>query len=141
MSANESAVEPIAASPAELQAVAASPPATRPRPRWVAKTGYAGLVWLASYAFVATEGRSMAGAVGVSVLLTCIWLVALQMALTATRLHTSVGGAVILGSAAGVAASSALGLWVPALDLRPLPLLGTGAAIVLLTSAWRAFLS
>jgi exopolysaccharide biosynthesis polyprenyl glycosylphosphotransferase len=142
MSAHDTVIEPIAAAP-ELEPAVIPAPAARRR-RWVAYTGYAGLVWLAVYAMLAGDGRSMPAAMGTAILLTGIWLVTLQQAISAARLHTfstGVGGATLLGSALGVAASSALAVWVPTFDLEPLSLLAMGAAIALLTTAWRAFLS
>ena len=143
MSAHETVIEQIVAPAAEVEVAPIAAPTVARKP-WVAYAGYGGLVWLAVYAVLASDGRSMLSAAGTSVLLAGIWLVALQIAISAARLHTystGMGGATLVGSSLGVAGASALGFWVPALDLEPVPLLAMGAAIVLLTTAWRAFLA
>jgi exopolysaccharide biosynthesis polyprenyl glycosylphosphotransferase len=104
---------------------------------------HAVLIFLATYAFLVTDGRSVGKAVGVAVVLAAVWFGALTVTRNAVRQHAFALGeasSLFVGTAAGLVAASAAGLWVPELRLRPLPLLGVAASVLALTAAWKVFL-
>jgi exopolysaccharide biosynthesis polyprenyl glycosylphosphotransferase len=144
MIVHETVVDPVAGT-SDVQTPLAVAQLGEPRrvPAWVASGGHAVLIFLATYAFLVTDGRSIGKAVGVAVMLAGIWFGALALTRNAARQHAYALGessALFIGTSAGLIAASAAGLWVPELRLRPLPLLGVAASILALTAAWKVFL-
>jgi FlaA1/EpsC-like NDP-sugar epimerase len=145
MIVHETVVDPMpgpyeAAVPA---AVAPPAPTTRQFPHWLAACAHATLVFVAVWIFLLSDGRAADEAIGVAFVLAGIWVAALALTRSAARQHVLAvggGGAVVIGTLAGLIAASAAGLWVPDLRLHPISLLGVALSVLVMTAAWRAFL-
>ena len=112
---------------------------SRAHARAVATIGRFGVVWLPVYALLVADVEPLSLAVAASLLLACIWFLALRAAFAAGRLTMLALGAPVgaaVGAATGVVASSAASVWVPALELGALDVLQMALAIFVLSALW-----
>jgi exopolysaccharide biosynthesis polyprenyl glycosylphosphotransferase len=145
MIVHESVVEPL---PGPYEAgvtgeTAAPASAARQVPHWLAACAHSTLVFVAVFVFLLSDGRPAGKAVGIAVVLAGIWIATLALTRSAVRQHVLAvggGGAVVIGTLAGLIAASAAGLWVPDLRLQPLSLVGVALSVLIMTAAWRAFI-
>jgi exopolysaccharide biosynthesis polyprenyl glycosylphosphotransferase len=146
MIVHETIVEPMPGGPYEAAVPAVPAPLVRSArqiPHWLAAGAHSALVFVAVYVFLLSDGRAAGKAVGVAVVLAGIWVATLALTRSAVRQHVLAvggGGAVVIGTVAGLIAASAAGLWVPDLRLHPVSLLGVALSVLVMTAAWRAFL-
>jgi exopolysaccharide biosynthesis polyprenyl glycosylphosphotransferase len=145
MIVHETVVDPMPGPYEAAVPAAVAPPAstTRQFPHWLAACAHATLVFVAVWIFLLSDGRAADEAIGVAFVLAGIWVAALALTRSAARQHVLAvggGGAVVIGTLAGLIAASAAGLWVPDLRLHPISLLGVALSVLVMTAAWRAFL-
>ena len=103
--------------------------------RWVVLGGRLVLVWLPSFALVASAGAAALSAVVTASLVTALWFVALRAAFAN---YFTVGPVVAsaVGTATGLVGVSALDLWMPGMDFGEAKLAETAAAVFALSAAW-----
>ena len=109
--------------------------------RAIATAGRFGVVWLPVYALLVPEAGSLSLALGASLLLGCVWFLALRAAFAAGRLTMLALGAPVaagVGCATGVVAVSAASVWVPTLKLGASDVLQMAIAVFVLSALWES---
>jgi exopolysaccharide biosynthesis polyprenyl glycosylphosphotransferase len=112
--------------------------------RAIATAGRFGVAWLPVYALLVGDVSPLSLAVGASLLLATIWFLALRAAFAAGRLTMLALGSPVaagVGTATGIVAVSAAGVWVPALELGLLDVLQMAAAVFVLSTVWESVVS
>jgi exopolysaccharide biosynthesis polyprenyl glycosylphosphotransferase len=106
--------------------------------RWAIDAGRAALIWVPAYMLAAGQASSAKDARPIACVATAVWLVCLRSAFAAV--HFTLGPAVrsAVGTATGLLAMSALGLWVPSLRLPLSTLLVLTISVFVLSTIWEA---
>jgi exopolysaccharide biosynthesis polyprenyl glycosylphosphotransferase len=104
--------------------------------RWVPELGRAAMVWLPVFALSAERHSSVAEAVAATSLLTAVWFLALRSAINAVPFTLGPAVPAALGTLTGLVAVSALGLWLPGLDLPVRALAFLAISVFALSTGW-----
>ncbi|MDX6513620.1 MAG: hypothetical protein QOE36_3124 [Gaiellaceae bacterium] len=139
-SAVEESIEVLAVEVAEpLLAPAPRLALSRPVARALALSGRFGVVWLPVFALVSSRTTGAAAALTPALALATVWFLTLRFAFAGSRPTLRPLGPYVAsaaGTAAGLVAASALGLWLPNLRLGGMALVETAVGIFILSSFW-----
>jgi exopolysaccharide biosynthesis polyprenyl glycosylphosphotransferase len=107
----------------------------------VALAGRYGVIWLPVYALLSSHMATVTDALGASLVVATIWLLALHAAFAAGRLTMLALGpfvAAAVGTAVGLVLVSALNMWSPVKHLDPKTLLEMAGGVFILSACWES---